>query len=611
MGNKTNLITRLIMSVFLLPVAYTATADAGCSILWLKNTETIVYQPQNGGVWYPRLLGLDNGDWLCVYDTREWIDPTTRVCVSRSTDKGSTWTFLSQSSFGTGDAANGQLIQLTNGEVLCAYRVVNETTKTLKVSKSTNNGQSWNHLSTIISNTEGVWEPHIIQKADGQLLVFYAQEGGVGGDDQIIEMQRSDDNGSTWHSPQIVCQQVGSRDGMPVPSILNNGDILVVLEGHNVLRNYQFVIWSVSSSDGGNTWGPRKLVYAPTNIDRYAAAPFVVQVPTGDIVASFQTNEVPTSYGEEMGIVMSWDNGSTWFSQPRPFSGEYGSNYYWNSLFVQDPHTIVAATTSWGIGSDKIKVIKGIIHPIGDFDHDCASGLFDFSILASAWSSGPEDNRWNPACNISIPIDNFVGLPDLVLFVENWLTGIPPFQVSNPHPTDGMPAVIPTDDLIWTAGLGATSYDVYFGTNSPVTFQYNQTKTTFDPGTMVHDSTYYWRIDAVNSWGKTTGKVWSFTTIYSDLQAMNPNPSNGAFNVSTTADMSWTAGADATLHDVYFGTSNPPPFLLNQDTTVFDPGIMADSVTYYWRINEISAYGTTIGKVWSFTTLISPPPPPP
>ncbi len=93
-------------------------------------------------------------------------------------------------------------------------------------------------------------------------------------------------------------------------------------------------------------------------------------------------------------------------------------------------------------------------------------------------------------------------------------------------------------------------------------------------------------------------------------KAGNPNPSNGAMGVSTTAELSWTAGIDAISHDVYFGTSNPPPFILNQATTTFNPGAIAFVTTYYWRIDEVGAHGTTTGTVWSFTTMMSPPPPP-
>ena len=92
-------------------------------------------------------------------------------------------------------------------------------------------------------------------------------------------------------------------------------------------------------------------------------------------------------------------------------------------------------------------------------------------------------------------------------------------------------------------------------------------------------------------------------------QASNPHPFNGTTGVSRTADLSWTAGSGATSHDVYFGTTNPPPFIQNQTATTFDPGTMTISTTYYWCIDEVGPYGSkTTGTVWSFTTELGPPP---
>jgi hypothetical protein len=74
--------------------------------------------------------------------------------------------------------------------------------------------------------------------------------------------------------------------------------------------------------------------------------------------------------------------------------------------------------------------------------------------------------------------------------------------------------------------------------------------------------------------------------------------------------LSWTAGYDATSHDVYFGTSNPPPFVCTQTDTTYNPGLMYYSTTYYWRIDEVNDSSTTTGEIWKFTTMIPPPPPP-
>jgi hypothetical protein len=95
------------------------------------------------------------------------------------------------------------------------------------------------------------------------------------------------------------------------------------------------------------------------------------------------------------------------------------------------------------------------------------------------------------------------------------------------------------------------------------------------------------------------------------FQAINPNPINGATVVSRTAELSWTAGAGAESHDVYFGTSYTSPFIGNQSLTTFNPGTMAYNTTYYWRIDEVRAYDKIMGIVWRFVTMPPPPPPPP
>ena len=87
-----------------------------------------------------------------------------------------------------------------------------------------------------------------------------------------------------------------------------------------------------------------------------------------------------------------------------------------------------------------------------------------------------------------------------------------PGAATNPSPANSATGVGLTTDLSWTAGYGATSHNVYFGTSSPGTSRGNQTATTYDTGTMAASTTYYWRIDEVNSYGTTTGTVWSFTT---------------------------------------------------------------------------------------------------
>ncbi len=90
--------------------------------------------------------------------------------------------------------------------------------------------------------------------------------------------------------------------------------------------------------------------------------------------------------------------------------------------------------------------------------------------------------------------------------------GSAPGAATNPNPANNATGVSTTTTLSWTAGSGATSHDVYFGTSNPPASKGNQTGTTYNPGTLTANTKYYWRIDEKNSVGTTTGTVWNFTT---------------------------------------------------------------------------------------------------
>lgn len=88
----------------------------------------------------------------------------------------------------------------------------------------------------------------------------------------------------------------------------------------------------------------------------------------------------------------------------------------------------------------------------------------------------------------------------------------------------------------WSRPSMAQSYDVYIGPNAGalVLVSDNQSARVYVP-TLALDSTYYMRIDSVNTEGTTTGDVFSFSTwASSDIQLDEPggNPvtdSNGEY----------------------------------------------------------------------------------
>jgi len=85
--------------------------------------------------------------------------------------------------------------------------------------------------------------------------------------------------------------------------------------------------------------------------------------------------------------------------------------------------------------------------------------------------------------------------------------------------------------------------------------------------------------------------------------ANTPYPPDGGGYMPVDVDLTWSPGINAESHNVYFGTIDPPPFIDNQMSTTFEPGVLDRNATYYWRIDEVGAGGTTTGPVWSFWTI--------
>jgi hypothetical protein len=118
--------------------------------------------------------------------------------------------------------------------------------------------------------------------------------------------------------------------------------------------------------------------------------------------------------------------------------------------------------------------------------------------------------------------------------------------VGSPEPSNGALDVRQRQVLSWSPGDNAASHQVYIGTDKEVVRnadtdspEYNGTQDlgfeSYDPGELAWNTTYYWRIDEVNSTNPDspwTGPLWSFTTAdflviddfesYTDLDPTDP-----------------------------------------------------------------------------------------
>jgi hypothetical protein len=146
-----------------------------------------------------------------------------------------------------------------------------------------------------------------------------------------------------------------------------------------------------------------------------------------------------------------------------------------------------------------------------------------------------------------------------------------PGAIANPQPANGEADVQMNATLGWTAADTAASHEVYFGadaeavknatTASP---EYVDPKAlgaeSYDPGGLILDSSYAWRVDEVYPDGTVKGLIWSFTTadfigvdnfeFYNDLDPPDP-AMNRIFD-------KWVDGFGTTTNGAIVGNDLPP-----------------------------------------------------
>jgi len=222
-------------------------------------------------------------------------------------------------------------------------------------------------------------------------------------------------------------------------------------------------------------------------------------------------------------------------------------------------------------------------------------------------------------------IDEVWILNEALTQVEISVWGEPWPYAYSPDPADGDMLEDKWVSLSWMPGDLAVSHDVYMGENfddvndatrESDIFRGNQDSAFYSAGFpgyaypegLVPGTTYYWRIDEVNSTEPNSpwkGDVWSFWI--PPIKAYNPGPADGLEFIDPNVTFNWTGGFQAKLHYVYFGDNfddvNSAAGGLPTAETTYSPGTLELEKTYYWRIDEFDGAATNKGDIWSFTTI--------
>lgn len=258
---------------------------------------------------------------------------------------------------------------------------------------------------------------------------------------------------------------------------------------------------------------------------------------------------------------------------------------------------------------------------------------------AAIYRGNQTETKYEPAADLAADTEYFwrvdarnsAGAAKGVIY--SFTTAKGPKAAKDFIPADAATNVPVAQVLRWTAGLRATSHDVYFGKDEAAVtnatndtedlFIGNQTGATYDPadedaeidGQLLPATTYYWRVDEVGPGGTLKGATLRFTTRAAPPQITNPLPIPNAIDVDVDQNLSWSAVSSVTSFDVYFGDDeialaaavrSSPAFKGNQTAKTYDPGTLDAATDYYWRIDTLGAGGTTKGDVFRLTTAAAP-----
>ena len=255
---------------------------------------------QPAPAYYPRLISLQGGGAGAVLEA-----PTPQqrrlLYLPRSAHAWGPPALIAAAamdSAGSVDLANGSLLQLANGTLLCAYRhhdgVGTARVYRLQVSASADLGRTWALAATITQGPTGVWEPCLFLTASGALRVASAAAVTTGGEQDFV-LRAGLGGGEGWGPILSRLHTPGARNGMPGVAVLpGDGSLLVV---HEAFVGPACSVRSARSGDGGGTWGQRQEVRAPA-LPARAGSPQVALCRNGTAAcAVFMSSEGGGSSG--------------------------------------------------------------------------------------------------------------------------------------------------------------------------------------------------------------------------------------------------------------------------------------------------------------------------
>ncbi len=157
------------------------------------------------------------------------------------------------------------------------------------------------------------------------------------------------------------------------------------------------------------------------------------------------------------------------------------------------------------------------------------------------------------------------------------------------------------------------TYDIYFGTSrDPEIVERNLSYSSYDPGRLEAETTYFWRVIAKDHRGGVTeGPLWTFRVNIPPEIPHSPSPLDNSVVLVKDTELYWECidpDGDDLSYDIYFGTSSNPPLAESGITdNSYSPEEMEEGQSYYWRvIARDGKGGVSEGPEWKFWMNTTP-----
>jgi photosystem II stability/assembly factor-like uncharacterized protein len=548
--------------------------------------------------------------------------------VARSTDNGNTWTSVPLSAEDSVDYVRSLVVDRSG--------ILFAGTYLQGVYGSRDNGLNWQQASNSFAPVRNVRAIAVNTKGD---IFAGSYDAGV---------FRSTDNGSSWTKttgPTVLCLTVNSaghlfagtqyagvfrstNDGgsweqvntglsdsyVQCLAINRSGDIFAGTISQGVFR----------SVNNGESW---------TQIKTGSIWSLAIN-PTGHIFA-----------GSDIGIFRSTDNGANWTqvksggpvqaiaidSTGRILAG--GDYYPGHILRSTDDGQTWSTVLTLGLNQEVLSlgvsatgiILAGVYYfdPYGS--SATSGGVFYSADRGETWTQAngglTDTHVFALAVNSAGHIFAGTTLGGIFRSSQSIISTSPPTAPRLASPAGGAVNIYTSPILKWNTSSVATSYRLQVSSMSDfsaTTFDRSGITTTSSgvPG-LASSATHYWRVSATND--GNTGD-WSLTAHFTTGagEKLPPgliSPANGATGIAPSAGdiraatYRWNEAGGADSYRLQVSTS--PDFYSTaididgiRDTSYKVNRLLADSTTYYWRVNAKYLDGLSDwSSIWSFTTL--------